>query len=118
MITFLDDPYNKPKKLLVQVKSGNVKNGDIRDFVGTIEREQAALGVFITLEEPTREMRKEAASSGFYHSPNWNKDYPKLQILTIAQLLSGAIVQMPPTARTHKKAQKESLLQGIQQFLV
>ena len=118
MITFLDDAYSKPKKIIVQVKSGKVKSGDIRDLAGTIEREQAAIGVFITLEEPTKEMQKEAVSTGFYHSPNWNKDYQKLQILTIERLLSGATVQMPPTAKTYKKAQRERLLQGIQQFLI
>ncbi len=118
MIIFLDDPQNKPKKLIVQVKSGKVKSGDIRDLVGTIEREHAAMGVFLTLEEPTKDMQKEAVSAGFYHSPNWNKDYPKLQILTIERLLSGETVQMPPTARTYKKAQKETLLQGMQQFLL
>lgn len=118
MITFLDDAYSKPKKIIVQVKSGKVKSGDIRDLAGTIEREQAAIGVFITLEEPTKEMQKEAVSTGFYHSPNWNKDYQKLQILTIERLLSGATVQMPPTAKTYKKAQRERLFQEIQQFLI
>ena len=118
MITFLDDPQSKPKKLIVQVKSGKVKSGDIRDLVGTLDREKAAMGVFITLEEPTKDMQTEAVSAGFYHSPNWNKDYPKLQILTIVRLLAGATVQMPPTARTYKKAPKETILQGIQQLLL
>lgn len=115
VITFLDDPKSKPKKLIVQVKSGKVKSGDIRDLIGTLDREKAAIGVFITLEDPTKEMQIEAISAGFYHSPNWNKEYPKLQIFTIEQLLSGASVQMPPTARTFKQAQKEKTLDGIQQ---
>lgn len=118
IITFLDDPKKKPKKLIVQVKSGKVKSGDIRDLVGTIERENAPIGVFITLEPPTKDMNKEAATTGFYHSPNWNKDYPRLQILTIEELLNGKTVQMPPTARTYKKAQKESRQDGTQQDLL
>ncbi|GAK57932.1 DNA methylase N-4/N-6 domain protein [Candidatus Vecturithrix granuli] len=118
MITFLDDPKGAPKKLIVQVKSGKVKSGDIRDLVGTLDREKAAIGVLITLEEPTKDMNAEAASAGFYHSPNWNKDYPRLQILTIAALLQGAAVQIPPTARTYKKAQKETRTEGEQQNLL
>lgn len=118
VITFLDDPKKKPKKLIVQVKSGKVKSGDIRDLVGTIEREKAPLGVFITLEPPTKDMKSEAASAGFYHSPNWNKTYPRIQILTIEALLSGAEVSMPPTARTYKKAQRERQQQGQQQQLL
>jgi site-specific DNA-methyltransferase (adenine-specific) len=118
IISFLDDPKQKPKKLIVQVKSGHVKSGDIRDLVGTLEREQAAIGVFITLEPATKEMQREAVSAGFYHSPNWNKDFQKIQILTIEELLSGAPVQMPPTARTYKKAQRETETQGQQQELL
>ncbi len=44
----------KPKRVLVQVKSGHVKSGDIRDLVGTVQRENAAIGVFITLETPSK----------------------------------------------------------------
>lgn len=118
MITFIDEARAKPKRLIVQVKSGKVKSGDIRDLVGTIDREKAAIGVFITLEAPSKEMRTEAASAGFYHSPNWNKDYPRLQIVTVEDLLSGAEVRMPPTATTYKKAQRERQQQGEQQQLL
>lgn len=114
IIIFLDDPKSKPKKLIVQVKSGKVKSGDIRDLVGTGKRENAAIGVFITLEPPTKDMQTEAVSAGSYHSPNWNKDYPKIQILTIENLFAGATVQIPPTARTYKKVQRENT-QDIEQ---
>lgn len=106
IITFIDDTSGKAKRVLVQVKSGKVKSGDIRDLRGTIEREQAAMGVFITLENPSRDMQVETAATGFYHSPGWNTDYPKLQILTVADLLNGAEVKMPPAAITFKQAEK------------
>lgn len=106
VITFIDDASGKPKRALVQVKSGKVKSGDIRDLNGTIQREEAAIGIFITLESPSRDMQKEAVASGFYHSDGWNKDYPKLQILTIADLLSGIDVKLPPATITFKQAEK------------
>lgn len=106
VINFIDDPTGKPKRVLVQVKSGKVKSGDIRDLRGTVEREQAAIGVFITLEPKTSEMIKEAATAGFYHSPGWSQDYPKIQILTIDELLQGAEIKMPPAYGTFKQAQK------------
>ena len=56
---------------------------------GVVDREQAQIGVFITLKEPTKPMIKEAVSSGFYESEYYNKKYPKIQILTIEDLLSG-----------------------------
>ena len=106
VITFLDDTTGKPKQAIVQVKSGHVKSGDIRDLKGTLEREKAALGVFITLESPSPDMDTEAVSAGFYESPGWNQKYRRIQILTIEALLHGVQVQMPPTAQTFKQAPK------------
>jgi len=106
VITFIDNPREKPKRVLVQVKSGHVKSGDIRDLVGTVKREDAAIGVFITLETPTQDMKKEALSAGYYHSSGWNKNFPSIQILTIVDLLRGTEVQMPPQFGTFKQAQK------------
>jgi site-specific DNA-methyltransferase (adenine-specific) len=106
VINFMDDNTGKPKRVLVQVKSGHVKSGDIRDLRGTVERENAAIGVFITLEPPTADMTKEAVSAGYYHSPAWGKDFPRIQILTIADLLKDAEVKMPPQFGTFKQAQK------------
>jgi site-specific DNA-methyltransferase (adenine-specific) len=71
VIGFIDDNTGKAKRVLVQVKSGHVKSGDIRDLKGTIQREQAAIGVFITLEPPSKDMITEADSAGFYHSLGW-----------------------------------------------
>src|SRR5258708_31180026 len=107
VIAFIDDATNKAKRVLIQVKSGHVKSGDIRDLRGTVQREQAAIGVFITLEEPSRDMMTEAVSAGYYHSPGWNKDYPCIQILTINDLLHNrAEVKMPPQLGTFKQAQR------------
>jgi site-specific DNA-methyltransferase (adenine-specific) len=106
VINFIDDRGAKPQRILVQVKSGKVKSGDIRDLRGTVEREGAAMGVFITLEPSSRDMRTEAVSAGFYHSPGWGQDYPKIQILTIEELLHGAEVRMPPQYGTFKEAQR------------
>jgi site-specific DNA-methyltransferase (adenine-specific) len=106
---FLDDATGKPKRVIVQVKSGHVKPRDIRDLVGTVKREQAAIGVFITLEELSKEMVKEALSAGYDHSPNWGQSYPSIQILTIADLLDKSkqcAVQMPPHYGTFKHIHK------------
>jgi len=107
VINFIDEAGGKPKRVLVQVKSGHVKSSDVRDLRGTVEREGAAIGVFITLDKPTRDMTTEAAGAGLYHSPGWDKDYPRIQILTIEDLLGGGEVKMPPAAITFKKAEKE-----------
>jgi len=118
VITFIDDATRKAKRVLVQVKSGKVKSGDIRDLRGVLDREGAAMGVFITLETPTKEMLAEAVSAGFYHSPGWERDYPRLQILTIAELLQGAEVKMPPATITFKQAEKVQVAEPEQPLLL
>lgn len=104
VITFIDDAAGKPKRAVIQVKSGHVTSQVVRDLRGTVEREKAAIGVLITLEAPSKAMEAEAAAGGTYHSPGWDRDYPRLQILTVAQLLAGAEVKMPPAQGTFKPA--------------
>ena len=53
VINFIEDEKKLPQKVLVQVKSGKVNSGLIRDFRGTLERENAAMGIFVTLDRPT-----------------------------------------------------------------
>lgn len=105
---FHDDPKNgKTKQIIFSVKSGRAGVAHVRDLRGVIEREKAEIGVLITLEPPTKPMRTEAAGSGFYQSP-WGK-HPRLQILTVAQLLEGKGVNYPPSQQvnvTFKKAPK------------
>ncbi|MCY3864418.1 MAG: DNA methyltransferase [Chloroflexi bacterium] len=105
----------KPKKVIVQVKSGKVKAGDIHELRGVIEREKAAIGVFITLENPTQPMVKEALAAGWYESTLWQKPYRKLQILTIGDLLGGAAVDMPSPHGTFKQAELHVSTDGVAQ---
>ena len=71
----------KTKQIILSVKSGSVSVSHIRDLRGVVEREEAALGVLITMLKPTMPMRAEAAAGGSYHSPGWDRQYPRLQIL-------------------------------------
>lgn len=89
------DEKDKVKKAIVQVKSGGVSVNLIRDLRGVIDREKADIGIFITLESPTKPMETEAVSQGFYRSP-LGKDYAKMQILTIEELLKHKKPDIPP----------------------
>jgi hypothetical protein len=75
-------------KIVVSVKGGGLKADDVRSLMAVREREGAEIGLFISLEEPTRGMVKDAASAGFYESAT-GKKYPRVQLLTIEGLLSG-----------------------------
>ena len=98
---------NITEKAIVSVKGGgNVNVAMVRDLAHVVDREQAKIGVFITLTEPTKPMQVEAVKAGFYET-DYGK-YPKVQIITIEQLLGGQKPQMPlldPSA--FRKAAKE-----------
>ena len=88
-----DDDF---KEIVFSVKGGQLKATDVRDLRGVREREEAEIGVLISFEEPTRQMRTEAASAGFFESP-WGK-HPRIQLLTVAELLGGKTIDYPRTA--------------------
>ncbi len=98
MLHFTDNPREHPKKVVIQVKSGRVGVKDIRDFRGVLERERATLGLFITLEPPTREMVREAEQAGFYTTPLGNFRLQRLQMRTVGELLEGRGFEIPAAA--------------------
>jgi DNA modification methylase len=98
---FSDDPAaDKPKRIILSVKAGHVTASQVRDLRGVLEREGATIGVFISLQEPTRPMKSEALEAGFYESP-WGK-HPRMQLLTIEELLGGKGIDYPRTAGTNR----------------
>ncbi len=107
-LVFIDDNSGKAKRVIVSVKGGGVNVSQIRDLGHVIERENAAIGVFLTLEKPSKPTLQEAAEKGFYHSPGWNKDYPRLQILTVEDILAGKNVDLPPNLQTFTTARRDT----------
>jgi len=95
------------KQIIFSVKGGhNISVSEVRDLIGVLQREKAEIGVYISFEEPTKPMQKEAAEAGFYTSADGSK-YPRLQLLTIKGLLEGTQhLQRPLHVRdvTFKKA--------------
>jgi site-specific DNA-methyltransferase (adenine-specific) len=84
-------------KIVVQVKSGHVGVKDIRELRDVVSRQGAAIGIFITLEDPTSEMIKEVKATEPFKHPTWQHEYPRLQILTVEDLLKGKTPDIPPT---------------------
>jgi hypothetical protein len=106
-------PKSEPvhrEKIIVQVKGGGVNRGDVATLLGDVEDQKAAGGVLITLEKPSKQMRTEAADAGRYTSKLWHdRDYPRIQILTVEGLLSGAErVDAPPQINPFAMAARES----------
>lgn len=105
---FHEKDGGETKQVIFSVKAGNTSAAHVRDLHGVIDRENASIGVLITMEDPTKPMRAEAASGGSYTSP-WGI-HPKLQILTVRELLEGKKIDMPPVHQvnvTYKRAPKQ-----------
>ena len=87
------------KQVVLSVKAGRTGPAPVRDLRGVLDREGAAIGVLISMKEPTPKMREEAASAGFYQSP-WGR-HPRMQLLSVAQLLEGGRIDYPVTTGTN-----------------
>jgi site-specific DNA-methyltransferase (adenine-specific) len=97
------------ERAIVSVKGGDhVSVPMVRDLKGVLDREKAPIGVFLTLTEPTRPMEQEAASAGFYTLGE--RQYPRIQIITIEQALKGMKPAIPlvDTGAAFKRAARES----------
>ena len=110
-ITFTD-VGGKLQTVIVSVKSGGVNRGIVSDLVGVMHREGAAMALFVTLEEPSKPMLAEAAGAEMFHSELADRDYPRVQIITIRELLDGRKPQIPllvlPTYQQAEKIDQES----------
>lgn len=85
-------------QILISVKGGKQLNPSmVRDLGGTVTTQKAEMGVLITNGSPTRGMSDEANHAGTYQHPHYAEAYPRIQIVTVDELLSGKRPKMPPT---------------------
>ena len=111
-IIYFKPDGKRTEKALVSVKGGDhVGVQMIRDLHSTMEREKAPAGIFITKALPTAAMRKEAAAVGRFTAEATGKTYPRLQIVTLAELLRGHRPDLPyvdPTAAFRRAGREDS----------
>ena len=121
-IIFQGDKPGQFESVILSVKAGKTGSAHVRDLKGVLEREKAAIGVLISMQEPTSAMKMEAVTAGFYESALWvRRKYPKMQLLTVAELLAGKKIEMPPISQvgaTFKKAPMVTTVQGKQSELL
>jgi site-specific DNA-methyltransferase (adenine-specific) len=97
----------KTHQVIFSVKAGKMTSSYVRDLRGVVERENAEIGVLISMHAPTKPMQTEALEAGFYES-QWGK-HRKIQLVTVGELLEGTRIDMPPVTGanvTFKRARK------------
>jgi hypothetical protein len=100
------DAKGNSEKVLVSVKGGGTNPGHVRDLVGTVQSERAAMGIFISMKRPTNAMIDAANHSGVYTYPVNHQNYPAVQILTVEELLVGKRPNMPGTLLPYFQAKR------------
>ena len=94
-------------KVIVQIKGGGVQRNQIATLKGDAEREKADAGVFITLEKQTRPMTEEAMDAGEFKTPLTGElKFPKIQIITVEELLAGKQLNLPSFVKNYYKEAK------------
>lgn len=86
-IAYFRSEKDDPEKIILQVKSGKVSSRDIRNLQGTITRESVTLGIFITLQKPSKDMIKEAKEAGIYKSQFMSAPVDKIRIVTVQEII-------------------------------
>ncbi len=100
-------PRGAVGRVLISVKGGKQLNpAMVRDLGGTVATQKAEMGVLITNGPPTPGMKSEANHAGTYKHPNYGEAYPRIQIMTVDQLLSGKRPKTPPTMLPYIQALK------------
>ena len=98
---------NKKRKIIVQVKGDkNLVPSMIDDLIETIEREEAAIGLLISLHKPRLGMITDSVHAGSYQSELWNREFLKIQIRTVHELLEGKTFDIPQTYSLLKKSSR------------
>jgi Restriction endonuclease len=97
-------------KIVFQIKSGNIGRGDVSKLNNDRTREEAELAVFLTLQPPTQGMKGEASAAGIYKHSLMDRSYPRIQIVTIAEIVEQhKRLDIPMSLEVLKKAQTAAL---------
>jgi site-specific DNA-methyltransferase (adenine-specific) len=100
-INFVDDEKLHKKKCIVEVTSGHPNKKHFDAFLK--HAGNAEMGIYVTLYRPSKGMIADAKQMGVYHSEGWNKDFSKVQIAEIKDLLEGKVPSLPPAYKKQAK---------------
>lgn len=116
VVRFHTGKSNEFHRCLVSVKGGKTINPSmVRDLIGTVKSQGAEMGLLITLSSPTKGMLEEVNRSGSYESDFTHRAHPRIQLITIDELLAGKRPDIPPVLLPYIQASRQQRPQGAQQ---
>jgi DNA modification methylase len=94
-------------RVLVSVKGGKTVGPQfVRDLLGTVQTQKAQMGVLITMAEPTPGIMDAANHGGTYTWPVNGEVFPRVQVITVRDLLNGKMPEMPSLLMPYGQAPK------------
>jgi hypothetical protein len=102
--------------VIVSVKGGrNINPGFVRELIGTVDTQRAQMGILITMASPPRGVIDAADHGGAYTWPVNGQSYPRIQVITVADLLARKRPDMPPPILPYIQAAR-AVLPGPEQM--
>lgn len=100
-ITF--EGVNGKDTALIEVKSGHVNVKNVREFIQVVNKQKAAMGIFVCFKnEVTKPMLSEAKDQKYYGQEIWGNEIDKIQIITVEDLLDKKTIRIPYKNQTFK----------------
>ena len=90
-IVYFASGHNKTERMVIQVKSGGANRGTVATLKGDMQRERAELALLITMDEPTKPMLQEAKSVGVYEHTLMGRNYDRIRIVTVREIIEQDI---------------------------
>jgi hypothetical protein len=80
----------------------------VRDLLGTVETQKAQMGVLITMAAPTKGILDAVDHGGMYTWPVNGQTFPRLQVITVDDLLAGKRPRMPTPISPYSTATRSA----------
>ena len=105
---------NATGEVLVSVKGGKqLTPSMVRDLSGTVEARKAAMGLLITMGEPTKGMLEAASVGGLYEWPVNKAQFPRIQVVSVVDLLAGKRPNLPTALLPYIQASKHQNIENV-----
>jgi site-specific DNA-methyltransferase (adenine-specific) len=95
LLYFRDGGEPRARTIFVEVKAARVTVAALRPLETALGDGTADIAVLLSLDEPSSQLRERASKSGHYTSRTTGSTYPRLQVLSVAELLAGRTLDYP-----------------------
>ncbi|MBN8652345.1 MAG: restriction endonuclease [Cytophagales bacterium] len=109
---------DKKEFILIETKSGKVDVKKLREFIHVVNKQKAAIGIYVCFGDSiTKEMVKEAKSCGYYDEATWGQNFPRIQLSSVEDLLQHNLPKYPVsrkgTFKTAERVDKKGNQKGL-----